>query len=92
MNADEQQRKLCARGDELGIAAAQVDEDGRMSAVNDLFFDLTGVEHGAVIDRGFEDFLDATAVEHSVYGEGSVYRFMHPRGERLLRPRGSSRR
>ena len=73
----------------LGIAAAHVDDDGRIGGVNSVFFELTGVEQGAVIERGFNDFLDATAVEHSVYGEGSVYRFMHPRGDRWLRPRRS---
>ncbi|MDP3740634.1 MAG: ATP-binding protein [Hyphomonadaceae bacterium] len=74
--------------DALGIAAAYVDEDGRISSVNPYFFDLTGVESGAVIDRGLKDFLEAASIEHNSYGDGSVYRFNHPRGDRWLRPKG----
>src|SRR5262245_21492965 len=73
--------------DALDIAAACVDEDGRISAANKSFFSMTGADSGSVIDRGFNDFLEATAAEHSSYAEGAVYRFEHPRGDRWLRPR-----
>ena len=71
----------------LDIGAVAVDDDGRIAGANDAFFLLTGVEPAAVIDRGFTDFLEASAAEHSSYGDGAVYRFAHASGDRWLRPR-----
>ncbi|HVY90111.1 MAG TPA: ATP-binding protein [Hyphomonadaceae bacterium] len=73
----------------IEIAAVWVDEDGRIGAANSQFFAATGVDQGAVVDRGFNDFLEGTSVEHNSYGEGAVYRFATPRGDRWLRPRRS---
>ena len=71
----------------LDIGAVAVDDDGRIAGANDAFFLLTGVEPAAVIDRGFTDFLEASAAEQSSYGDGAVYRFAHASGDRWLRPR-----
>ncbi len=73
----------------LGIAAVCVDEDGRIGSVNSVLFEVTGAEEGAVIDRGFNDFLEEASVEHNSYAGGSVYRFAHPKGDRWLKPRRS---
>jgi len=75
--------------DALGVAAVCVDEDGRMGAVNDAFFEATGVEEGAVIERSFNEFLETAASEHNSYAGSSVYRFAHPKGDRWLKPRRS---
>jgi signal transduction histidine kinase/CheY-like chemotaxis protein len=71
----------------LDIAAACVDEDGRIAGANLLFLSMTNAAPGAVIDRGLTDFLESTSIEHNAYGDGSVYRFAGLKGDRWLRPR-----
>lgn len=71
----------------LDIAAACVDEDGRIAGANPLFLAMTNASPGAVVDRGLTDFLEATSLEHNAYGDGSVYRFAGVKGDRWLRPR-----
>ena len=70
----------------LEIAAVWVDEDGRIAEANEPFFGLTGVGPGALVNRGFTDFLETTSIEHSSYGDGEVYRFAAQGGDRWLRP------
>ncbi len=67
-----------------------MDEDGRIGSANRLFLQMTNADPGAVFDRGLNDFLEATpALEHNAYGDGAVYRFSGPKGDRWLRPRRS---
>jgi signal transduction histidine kinase/ActR/RegA family two-component response regulator len=73
----------------LDVPAACVDEDGRIGSANPLFLQMTNASSGAVVDRGLNDFLEATSLEHNAYGDGAVYRFSGPKGDRWLRPRRS---
>jgi signal transduction histidine kinase/ActR/RegA family two-component response regulator len=72
----------------LGIAAVRVHDDDTISGANDLFYQLTGLSTEAIVGQRLADVLESGAAEHQAYGgEGSVYRFVTPRGERWLRPR-----
>ena len=71
----------------LGIAGVRVDADDEVSAVNDAFFHLTGLAADQLSGRKLSDVLESGAAEHKSYGDGVVYRFVHPKGERWLKPR-----
>jgi signal transduction histidine kinase/ActR/RegA family two-component response regulator len=71
----------------LSIAAARVDADDQVVQTNELFCQLTGLPPEAVAGNKLNDVLESAAAEHKSYGEGAVYRFTTPRGERWLRPR-----
>ena len=71
----------------LGIASVRVDADDQVVEANELFFQLTGLPQDGVSGHKLNDLLESTAAEHKSYGEGAVYRFATPRGERWLRPR-----
>ncbi len=78
---------LIEKLDALDIAALHVDEDGRIAFANRPFFKSTGADPESVIDYELADFLETAAAEHNSYGDGSVYRFALPKGDRWLRPR-----
>lgn len=71
----------------LGIAGARVDADDLLVVANHLFFELTGLAPQGAVGQKLNDVLESSAAEHKAYGEGTVYRFVTPRGERWLRPR-----
>ena len=71
----------------LGIAGVRVDADDEVSAVNDAFFHLTGLAADQLSGRKLSDVLENGAAEHKSYGDGVVYRFVNPKGERWLKPR-----
>lgn len=73
--------------DALSIAAVRVDADDQVVEANDLFCQLTGLPPGGMSGQKLNDVLESASVEHKSYGEGAVYRFATPRGERWLRPR-----
>lgn len=71
----------------LGIAGVRVDADDQLVEANELFIQLTGLPPQGVAGQKLNDVLESVAAEHNSYGEGTVYRFVTPRGERWLRPR-----
>jgi len=71
----------------LGIAGVRVDADDEVAAVNDAFFHLTGLAADQLAGRKLSDVLESGAADHKSYGDGVVYRFVNPKGERWLKPR-----
>ncbi len=71
----------------LGIAGVRVDADDEVAAVNDAFFQLTGLAADQLAGRKLSDVLESGAADHKSYGDGVVYRFVNPKGERWLKPR-----
>jgi PAS domain-containing protein len=71
----------------LGLAAAQVDEDGRVSRANETFVQLTGVSADRLSGAGLTEFLESISAEHKSYGDGAVYRFTGHKGDMWLRPK-----
>lgn len=71
----------------LGIAGVRVDADDEVAAVNDAFFQLTGLAADQLTGRKLSDVLESGAAEHKSYGDGVVYRFVNGKTERWLKPR-----
>ena len=71
----------------LGIAGVRVDADDEVVAANDAFFQMTGIAVDLTGGRKLSDLLETSAADHKAYGDGVVYRFVTPRGERWLKPR-----
>ena len=71
----------------LGLAAACVDEDGRVCGTNEPFQQLTGASVERLTGASLNEFLETTAAEHKSYGDGVVYRFASRKGEKWLRPK-----
>ncbi len=65
----------------------RVDEDGLIGGANETFLQLTGIAADRLTGVGLTEFLESASVEHKSYGDGVVYRFEHPKGDRWLRPR-----
>ena len=71
----------------LGLAAARVDEDGHVCGANEPFLQLTNASAERLTGIGLTEFLESTAAEHKSYGDGVVYRFATPKGDKWLRPK-----
>jgi len=71
----------------LGLAALRVDEDGHVCDSNEAFRQQTGATTDNLVDVGLIEFLESASAEHKSYGEGTVYRFGSPKGDRWLRPK-----
>ncbi len=71
----------------LGIAGVRVDADDEVVAANELFFQLTGLPAEGVAGQKLTDLLEERSVENNDYGNGAVFRFTTPKGDRWVRPR-----
>ncbi len=73
----------------LGLAAVCIDDDSCITSANEPFLHIMGAARDGAIGSGLTEFLESTSQEHKSYGDGVVYRFAHPRGEKWLRPKRS---
>ncbi len=71
----------------LGLAALRVDEDGHVCDSNEAFRQQTGATTDNLVGMGLTEFLESASAEHKSYGEGVVYRFGSPKGDRWMRPK-----
>jgi len=71
----------------LGIAAVRLDADDDVVAINDVFFQLTGLTAERAAGQKVSDLLDERAAERNTYSEAPVYRFAFPQGDRWVRLR-----